>query len=359
MRRAAAQSQSPIVEAVLAEMPTALGRRTVLDPRVAAEWSKALHLPVQKALKDVLEKSPDEMAAAMTPMLPNALMLGVERASRRWWVELGRFLSGLGNFKVWRWMAEALWEGDSITSYVEEKCDSHEVVELLLHNISGEKLLASAQLQGTPARAMAEPNDSDRFCTIVGQRCRLSARVVGQLSAELKRNLQGLCYELDALLETTMQDARERAKLLPLRLQSGLTSKGPFTTRHAGWRVAAVTTTFAAVILALIISVAADEFRWQRFLEIVQREPGIQVTHSERGWGRTSVEGLRRSDSRDPGALAKSLGLDVSGIAMKFETLSGLTATSITGAGPGPTLTFPLRESTAASETKSPSAATR
>ena len=327
------RTRANVLDAVLAEAPAALQKRTSTDPDAAQQWASALQAPVQQAVQQTVLHAPQQMAQALAPVMPEAIKIKVQSARRQWWQNFGRFLSGLGTTKVWHWMVQALWEGEPVADYVEQRAGSAEVVELILHDPQGTRQLAYAALPGISPRPEPELMDDSeeafaddgRHYQFVGERCKLSARVIGEVQAELKCRLQALCYDLDQLLEDTALDSRERARLLPLKLRSGLVVEGPFTTVHATRRAVAAVLGIAGLAVGLMTWIGVGEYRWQRFLEILQREPGIQVVRYERAWGRSSVEGVRMDSARDPVALAVSLGLDPSSIEMNFKAATAGT----------------------------------
>jgi hypothetical protein len=312
-----------VMEAVLAEVPVQLPQRTAADPKLAKEWSTALQEPVMRAVVNAAENTPQKLAGALVPVLPRAVGIAWQSVSRRWWQRVGRFASGLNDLKVWRWMVEALWEGEPVGTYVEQKAESSEIVQLQLLDIEGQRVLGSAIVPGVEALSESgegtEYGDEGRFVTFVGERCQLSARVVGVVTSEVKAKLQLLCRDLDRLLEETVTDGDERAALLPQRLQAGLSREGVLTVVGASKRAWAGVTATAVLVLAFISWAGLHEYRWQRFLDLLQKDPGIQVTSYERGWGRASVFGLIGEGARDPAGLARSLGLNPAAIEMHFK----------------------------------------
>jgi hypothetical protein len=92
--------------------------------------------------------------------------------------------------------------------------------------------------------------------------------------------------------------------------------------QHAGKRTISTLSVIALVPMSVLIWAGNQEYRWQCFLDVLSREPGIQVTHHERGWGRSRVQGIRSSEARDPVALATSLGLDADTLGLNFKISS-------------------------------------
>lgn len=267
------------------------------------------------------------LAKAVAPLMPETLQLQTERSLERKWRGLGRFLSGIGNAKVWRWTIEALWEGDSIADYIDARVRASEVVEIVLHDCEGLRVLAAVTLPGvTPTRLHAteaelqdaEPEEG-AFYVFIGARCRLSARVIGVIHPEVKRYFQALSMELDELLEETVTDSQERMRVLPLKLRSGLSRKGPFTNAWSARRAAAAVLIAAGLVLGFLTWIGVSEYRWQRFVELLQREPGVHVIRYERGWGRSLVVGTLSPDARDPAALATSLGINAGHLDLRFK----------------------------------------
>lgn len=342
------RSRGAVMEAILTEGPPTLQKAVMTSPEVARQWTNALEEPVQRAVANAFHEQPQRMAALVAPALSGAFRMESQRARRQWTLGVGRFLSGLSHARVWRWVVEALWEGDSVVDYVERRAGAWEVVELFLHDPSGHRLLCMVRKPGVDSilrprtEAPSEGNTQDGVhYSFVGSRCRLAARVMGTVTPAVKQQLQALCVELDALLEDTCLDTEERAKLLPLRMRAGLYSEGPLTVQHAARRT--VVTLFVALVgmMAVFLWAGCQEYRWQIFLDVLSREPGIQVTHFERGWGRASVQGIRSPEARDPVVLATSLGLDVETLDLNFKT-SPFPAGSMANSAK----TRPLEEST-------------
>lgn len=267
------------------------------------------------------------LAKAVAPLMPETLQLQTERSLEKRWRGLGRFLSGLSHAKVWRWTVEALWEGESISDYIDARVKACEVVEIVLHDSAGQRVLAAVTLPGVaPTRLHgteadfheAEPEEG-AFSVFIGARCRLSARIIGQLQPEVKHYFQALCQELDELLEETVLDAQERMRVLPLKLRSGLSTKGPFTNAWSARRAAAAVLVAAGLVLGFLTWIGVSEYRWQKYVELLQREPGIHIVRYERGWGRSIVIGTLSPEARDPAALATSLGINAGHLDLRFK----------------------------------------
>lgn len=317
------RGKGEVLDAIIAGVPEQLQHRSVADPKVAREWGAALQEPVQIAMERAAQHAPMRMAGAIAPAVPRAFAMFWQGLKRSWIHRLGRFASGLGSARVWRWMFEAVWEGEPVGAYLEAKTGASEVVELQLHDLAGQRLLSSAILPGVDEVSEHDLEDpygeQGQFLMFVGERCRLSARIIGKVSVELKASLQVLCRDLDALLEETIADSQQRSRLLPLRLQSGLSRQGPFTSTGATRRSVALLCSLAALAMVAISWVGVMEYRWQRFLEVLQEDPGIQLTSYERGWGKSSVHGLVSDRARDPSALAAAMGLNPHYIDLHFK----------------------------------------
>ena len=323
------RNRGAVMEAILAEGPATLQKAVMTSPEVAQQWTSALEQPVQRAVTKAFHDQPQRMAAVVAPALSGAVKMEARRAHRQWTLGVGRFLSGLSHTRVWRWILEALWEGESVVEYIEQRAGSWEVVELFLHDPAGSRMLCAVAKPGIVSmlslegEELLEGNSQDgRHYSFVGSRCRLTGRVIGAATPQAKQSLQALCLEVDQLLEDTSLDPQERARLLPLRLRAGLISDGPLTVQHAGKRTVATLSIMALMTMSVLIWAGSQEYRWQRFLDVLSREPGIQVTHHERGWGRSSVQGIRSPEARDPVALATSLGLDADTLGLNFKISS-------------------------------------
>jgi hypothetical protein len=270
------------------------------------------------------------LAKAVAPLMPETLQRQTERSLERQWHGLGRFLSGLSQAKVWRWTAEALWEGEAVSEYIDSRVKAAEVVEIVLHDPAGLRVLAAVTLPGVTATKMhateaelqtAEPEEG-AFYVFIGARCRLSARVIGAIQPEAKRFFQALCMELDELLAETVSDAQERIRVLPLKLRSGLSRQGPFTHAYSSRRATAAILLAAGLVLGFFTWIGVSEYRWQRYVELLQKEPGVHVVRYERGWGRSLVVGTVASGARDPAMLAESLGINAGHLDLRFKTMA-------------------------------------
>lgn len=267
------------------------------------------------------------LARAVAPLMPAAMEQNSKETFSRGWNAFGRFLSGLGSSRIWRWAMEAIWEGESIADYVDARVRASEVVEIVLHDPTGSRVLSSVVLPGVKETKLVSADldasnlteGDGKFYVFIGQRCRLSARITGKVSAELKRFFSSLTAEVDELLDETATDTNERARLLPLKLRTGLSREGPFTNAYASRRAAIAVLVMSGLVLGFLTWVGVSEYRWQRFVEILQREPGIQILRYDRGWGRSLIVGTRDPDARDPIAVAEALGLNPGNIDLRFK----------------------------------------
>lgn len=319
-----------------------LSRKEQEDEAVESKPLAAVQEPLLNSLIMDLARRPEmahalrpdtrSLARAVAPLMPGAMGQNTQLALSRCWNAFGRFLSGLGTSRIWRWTMEAVWEGEAIGDYVDARVKASEVVEIVLHDPAATRVLASVVMQGVTATKLvtADPEasgqrESDgKFYVFVGERCRLSARIIGNVSPELKRFFQSLTGEVDELLADTAMDTLERNRLLPLKLRSGLSREGPFTHAYSSRRAGVAVLLIAGVVLGFLTWVGVSEYRWQRFVEILQREPGIQILAYDRGWGRSVVTGSRDPDARDPIAVAEALGLNPDNIDLRFKLVESI-----------------------------------
>lgn len=340
-RRAVSRRHSEMERTAADEVMRYFASHNSGEPEKRA-WATALRKPVEAALED-LRHHPKRAANLLAPVVEDALRTARHRRYERWVEAVGRVCLCLTRPRMWMWTLKALWEGDAVWSHIQEKAQWHEVPELILFdNRSGAVLgraesHSSQRLPGEPSldemhggrrAAQAEEEgtrvpDEDglrgmmtsKVVVVVGWRCKLVARVRGQAPANLRSTLQALCEEAQALLDRPPPRGATHEEALDRLLESGLVNQVA-SSRPRGWVLALG----GGALACLLVIVAVKEYRWQRLLAVLEREPGLKVLDRDTTWGRREVSGLRDPLARAPEDLARAMGLSPGEVVMRFKT---------------------------------------
>lgn len=324
-----------VLQAVLsAEQGAPLFRSEAQNPYFCREWGHALQEPVQAALASSVRERPEQLARILAPALGHAFLAQLSQLYQRRVESISRWASGLSSPQVWRWSLQALWEGERVWDYTQQRAAWYEVVELALYDASSRRCLASCgvadpqqpldecifpDLAGLQPHGISLASHSLPVLILAGSHCRLAARVAGNPPAALRQQLMDLCYEQDSIITRIGSHGPHVAGVLERALQRGMYRQGPFSTAGAP-RVMATAGLALCALLGLLISwLAVQEYRWQSYISCLQAEPGIQVLDEERLWGRHTIIGLRDPRSRAPEQLAAEHGLDPARLTLNFK----------------------------------------
>ncbi len=340
-RRSASRRQSEVERTAAEEVMRYFASQNSGEPEKRA-WATALRKPVEAALED-LQHHPKRAANLLAPVIEDALRTARHRRHERVVEALGRVCLCLTRPRMWVWTLKALWEGDPVWSHIQEKAQWHEVPELVLFdNRSGAVLgraesHSSQRLPGEPSldevhgggrAAQAEDEgtrvpDEDglrgmmtsKVVVVVGWRCKLVARVRGHAPINLRQTLQLLCEEAQNVLERPPPRGGTHEEAIDRLLEGGLVSQVA-SSRPRGWVLALG----GGALACLLVVIAMKEYRWQRLLAVLEKEPGLKVLDQDTTWGRHEVSGLRDPMARPPEELARAMGLSPGEIVMRFKT---------------------------------------
>ncbi len=314
--------------------------RDAAEPE-AREWAAALKKPMEAALDD-LRHDPLRAANLLAPMMEEATRLVRQRKQARRVEEIGKWYVAMTRPQMWLWAMKALWEGDSVWHYIQDRAQWHEVPELVLFDQRHHVVLARAEshsnrlrpgeprleamswpaLQASeaevhepgpavePALEVAEEVPmAAQIVVVVGWRCKLAARVRGQAPADLRAKLQALCEEAETLLSFS-----PHPDMVHRLLERGLVCQVE-TSRPRTW----VLVTGAVAAAVMVCWMALHEYRWHQLIATLDKEPGVKVLEQDTSWGRREISGLRDPLARNPQDIARALGLSPRDVAMDFK----------------------------------------
>ncbi|MDB5687992.1 MAG: OmpA/MotB [Rhizorhabdus sp.] len=305
-------------------------------------WAAALRKPVEAALDD-LRHDPQRAASLLAPVMEDAFMLSRQRHQARRMEMVGKWCLGLTRPRMWWWALQALWEGDSVWHYIQDRAQWHEVPEIVLFELRtnavisrvesrshrprpGEPRLESMsspalqvaaeaepeaeEFKLTPARSEDEVPMVSRIVVLVGWRCKLVARVRGIAPLNLRSRLQLLCEEAESLLDYSPPRA-----MIDRLLDRGLVCQVESSLPRS-W-VLAIGGLAAG---CLVYWIGLREYRWHELITTLDREPGVKVLEQDTSWGRREISGLRDPLARKPEDIARALGVAPDQVVMSFKS---------------------------------------
>ena len=359
------------VGAVLAE---AITDRATRDTQL----TRALTPTIESAITESVHRNPNPVADAIYPTLGPAIRKAISQALAGFLETLNRAIDHSLSPRGLRWRFESWRTGvpyahivlrDSLVYQVEQVFLIHGETGLLLaHSVAEDAQSTAADLvsgmltaiRDFVADSFAPADDGGLRRFTIGERVVLAeagphmviaAVVRGHPPASLVERLQQILETLHTQHRRHLQEfdgnsAPFSAATLTLEecLDRVLSTDQPGARSHAP-RVAWALVGAAALVLVVLgyRSVA----RWNEAIALLAAEPGIVVLDADHGWRRSVLSGLRDPLSAEPGALLAGTGIDVAGVAERWQPYLSLEpeiierrARQVTGAPDTVTLTI-------------------
>jgi hypothetical protein len=305
----------------------------------SATWADVLRKPVD--LADLIRK-PARAAAMLAPVMDAMQVQARRDRYARWDQRLWQWMAVMVNPILWPKALSALWEGEPMWDYIEQRSEWFDVVEAQIEDASTQMVLGRAESNLTrkidhepTLREMlhsphhhqdaASPSEASKCSALVlvGTHCRLAVRVYGKPDASLRPALQRLCEEADLLVSNQGLAPLARAQAIDRVLQRALIRTSPTSSPWTRNTARVFTSTCTIGILTLLVYQGTQEYRWEQVMRALNDEPGIQVVQEQLAWGRRELIGVRTPDSRNPLDVLEELGVNTRNLDLHFKILRG------------------------------------
>ncbi len=294
----------------------------------ARNLREALEPVFEKSFQSSVRKHPRELADAIYPVIGPAIRAAIAAAIRESAEALNQIIEKSASWRAIRWRIEARMTGRPFTEILLARSLLYSVEQVfLIHRGSGLLLVhATAKsavvkdadmisgmltaIQDFVSDSFAEGGqeletiDAGRFKLWIqyGPKALLAGAVTGTAPVELKgvfrTAIERIHETLFAELDTFKQG--DLAVFEPARpfLEGCLLGQAA-PTRRIGvvrWMLAAAVVALGALVFLQV----RTHVRWSRYLEHLQRQPGIVVTRAERHGSTWTVAGLKDPKAPDP-----------------------------------------------------------
>src|SRR5271170_7095772 len=304
---------------------------------------------IEEALRISVARDPGMLAAALFPIIGEAVRKAVAHALQGLFDSLNQMLDRGFSLESWKWRFEAWRSGKSfgevalarsLNYRVEQVFLIHRETGLLLRHVTfGDGVVEDADLVSGMLTAIQDfvrdsfgTRRSDELEVIQvgefklwlqhGPLALLAAVVSGQPPPELRqvfaRELEAIHREFGSALQSFSGDVASVAGVGPhlrqcLRGTQKASAKSSYT---AVWIVAVLVLLALGTIVGLRIR---DNRRWAGYVTRLRGEPGIVVISSQRRWLGYSVQGLRDPLAADPLSLLAGFGVPAQRVSEHWE----------------------------------------
>lgn len=314
------------------------------------QLGRALGPTIETALRESIRRDPQEMAAAIFPVLGPAIRKAIAETMASLVRSINNAVEQSLSVQGMRWRVESWRTGvpypeivikHALVYRVEQAFLVHAETGLLLEHVSAPELnLPDADLISSMLSAIQDfVRDSFR----PGEGAMLRTFSVGEHTVQVEAGPRALLAVVikgeapDAVLRR-QQDTLETVHLeFASQLADFNGDAAPFVPSRPlleGCLETVLTTTTAKkgraawlrwVIPLAIVVIAAGALwfratlRWNRALDALRAEPGIMVVDASRGWGGWHISGLRDPVARDPNAVLSEAGVTPKTLTGKWE----------------------------------------
>lgn len=348
--------ESLLPEDVGRVLPEAVTLRSRQDKKV----TEALLPTVEEAIGISVRKDPQTLVDALFPVIGPAIRRAISEALSGMVQTMNQTLEHSLSPQGLRWRLEAWRTGRSFAEVVllhtlryrvEQIFLIHRETGLLLeHLVAGESPVQDAEMVSGMLTAIQDfvhdsfsAGQSDTLETLQvgeltvwveqGPRAILAGVIRGQAPQELRNlfreTLERIHQEFAAELESFDGDAavfEPARKYLEACLQAQYDqSRQASAAKRAVTPMRVVAALLLACVLVWGFFYLRHRWRWANYLTRLQNEPGIVLTHAERGWWKYSIAGLRDPLSADPQALLSDYRLDPKSVESRWEPYHSLT----------------------------------
>ncbi|HEY0243014.1 MAG TPA: OmpA family protein [Gemmatimonadaceae bacterium] len=314
------------------------------------QLGRALGPTIETALRESIRRDPQEMAAAIFPVLGPAIRKSIAETMAALVRSINNAVEQSLSLQGMKWRVESWRTGvpypeivikHALVYRVEQAFLVHAETGLLLEHVSAPELkLPDADLISSMLTAIQDfVRDSFR----PGEGATLRRFSVGEHTVQVEAGPRALIAvvikgEAPDDVHRRQQDALETVHL---EFASQLADFDGDTAAFApsrplleGCLETVLTTTSVekgkgvwlrwVIPLALVVIVAGAlwvraSLRWNRGLDALRAEPGIMVVDADRGWGGWHISGLRDPVARDPQAVLADAGVTPKSLSGKWE----------------------------------------
>ena len=335
-----------LTEAELAEkLPQAIALSASTDDQLG----RALSPTIETALRESIRRDPQEMAAAIFPVLGPAIRKAIAETMASLVRSINSAVEQSLSVQGMRWRVESWRTGvpypeivikHALVYRVEQAFLVHSETGLLLEHVSAPDLqLPDADLISSMLTAIQDfvrdsfrPGEGATLRTFSvgdhtvqvepGPRALLAIVIRGQAPDDVlkkqQETLETVHLEFASQLADFNGDATPFVPSRPLLedcLETVLTTSKP--KGKAAWMKWAIP--LAVVLLVLGGLWLRATLRWSRGLAALRSEPGLVVVDASRGWGGWHISGLRDPVAREPRDVLASVGVKPSALDERWE----------------------------------------
>lgn len=327
------------------KLPEAIALRSSRDDQLG----RALSPTIETALRESIRRDPQEMAAAIFPVLGPAIRKSIAETMASLVRSINNAVEQSLSVQGMRWRVESWRTGvpypeivikHALVYRVEQAFLVHAETGLLLEHVSAPELeLPNADLISSMLSAIQDfvrdsfrPGEGAMLRTFsvgdhtvqveAGPRALLAVVIRGQAPDEVLRKqqdtLETVHLEFASQLADFDGDATAFVPSRPLLedcLETVLTTSKP--KGKGAWLKWVIP--LGAVLFVLVGFWIRATMRWNRGLDSLRAEPGIVVVDASRGWGGWHISGLRDPVAREPRAVLAAAGIAPSALDEKWE----------------------------------------
>ena len=337
------------------KLPEAIALRGSRDDQLG----KSLGPTIETALRESIRRDPQEMAAAIFPVLGPAIRKSIAETMSSLVRSINKAVEQSLSIEGMRWRVESWRTGvpypeivikHALVYRVEQAFLIHTETGLLLEHVSAPELnvpdadLISGMLSAIQdfVRDSFSPGEGGTLRTFSvgdhtvqvepGPRALLAIVIRGQAPSELLRKQQDALETLH--LEFASQLAEFNGDATPF-LPSRPVLEGCLETVLTTGKSKGKAVWMRWVIpLALIVLVLGGlwiraTMRWSKALSALRAEPGIVVVDASRGFGGWNISGMRDPLSREPEAVLAAAGITPRSLEGKWEGYLSLDSTLV------------------------------
>lgn len=324
-------------------LPEAIELRATTDGRL----TDALAPSVEAAIASSVQRNPDAVAQAIYPTLGPVIRKAIADALSAFVETVNLTIDHNFSLHGLRWRFESLRTGvpyahivirDSLVYQVEQVFLIHADTGLLLAHAAAEGVrgtdpdLVSGMLTAirdfvADSFDAAEDGGLRRFTVgerevvaEAGPQMVIAAVVHGPPGATLRERLQTTLETLHARyrrpIEEFAGDNAAFAGAMPLLQECFDTVLRPV---QKGWGARVVVgVVVCAIIAAPVVFAYRTRARWSRALDLLRAEPGLVLLEAQRGWRRSTIDGLRDPLAAQPAELLAGSGFDATRLEQRW-----------------------------------------
>ena len=327
-------------------LPDAIALRTAQDKKLA----RALSPTIEEAISESVKRSPQQIALAIFPILGPAIRKAIAETMAGFVNTLNRAIEHSLSLRGLQWRIEAWRSGVPYAQVVIKHALVYRVEQVfLIHRETGLPLAHVAQgdrdtqdadvisgmltaIRDFVTDSFDAGSEAGLRTFVVGDvtvlveagpKALLAAVVRGQHPTEFLERLQGTLETIHLQFATPLSRFDgdpapfEMTKpLLEACLDTLLTTDRPGTRRatlRIAWGIG------LGIVLLLVMLAFRSSRRWNRAIATIEREPGIILVDTDRGFRRSSLRGMRDPLAANPMMLLTQMGVDSSRVEALWE----------------------------------------